>query len=93
MFWQEEETIIFKIQFHPLCIREIDNFWVAWCLCLKARLQKCYAIDTTMILYYHANKTHFHKKGFALSLVWKEGFCGLFVFAYKYAISLNIAML
>ena len=25
-----------------------------------------------MIFYYHANKTHFHKKGFALDLVLRE---------------------
>ena len=74
MFWLKEETIIFKIQSIHFFIREIDNFWVAWCLCLKARLQKCYAIDTKMILYSHANNSHFHKEGFALSLVWKEGF-------------------
>ena len=29
------------------------------------------AIDISMILYSHANKTHFHVKGFALSLVLK----------------------
>ena len=29
---------------------------------------KCAAIDTKMILYYQEDKTHFHKKGFALSL-------------------------
>ena len=32
---------------------------------------KCKAIDMKIILYSHANKTHFHKKGFALSLVLK----------------------
>ena len=30
---------------------------------------ECEAIDTIMIFYSHVNKTHFHKKGFALSLV------------------------
>ena len=34
---------------------------------------KCEAIDTIMILYSHANKTHFHKKGVALSLVLELG--------------------
>ena len=29
------------------------------------------AIGMSMILYSHANKTHFHMKGFALSLVLK----------------------
>ena len=28
-------------------------------------------IDVKMILYFHANKTYFHKKGFALSLVYR----------------------
>jgi len=34
---------------------------------------KCEAIDTIMIFYSHANKTHFHKKGVALSLVLELG--------------------
>ena len=29
------------------------------------------AIDMKMFFYFYANKTHFHKKGFALSLVLK----------------------
>ena len=29
------------------------------------------AIDMKIIFYPHANKTHFHKKGFALSLIFK----------------------
>ena len=32
---------------------------------------KCEAIDMKMIFNYDANKTHFHNKGFALSLVLK----------------------
>ena len=32
---------------------------------------KCESIDKEMILYSHATATHFHKKGFALSLVLK----------------------
>ena len=32
---------------------------------------ECEAIDMEMIFYSHTNKTHFHKKGFALSLVLK----------------------
>ena len=32
---------------------------------------KCKANDMKMIFYSHANKTHFQKKGFALSLVLK----------------------
>ena len=32
---------------------------------------KCEAIDMKMIFNYHANKTHFHNKGLALSLVLK----------------------
>ena len=38
----------------------------------KSHLQseaKCEAIDMKMIFNYDANKTHFHNKGFALSLV------------------------
>ena len=32
---------------------------------------KCKAIDMKMIFYSHANKTYFHHKGFAVSLVLK----------------------
>ena len=32
---------------------------------------KCEACDTKMFFYFHANKSHFHKKGFALCLVLK----------------------
>ena len=38
---------------------------------------KCVAIDMKMIFYYEANKTHFHNKGFALSLVLKAKFLEL----------------
>ena len=41
----------------------------------KSHLQseaKCEAIDMKMIFDYDANKTHFHNKGFALSLVLRE---------------------
>ena len=37
---------------------------------------KCEAIDMKMIFNYDANKTHFHDKGFALSLVLKVRFFG-----------------
>ena len=37
---------------------------------------KCEAIDVKMIFNYEANKTHFHNKGFALSLVLKVRFFG-----------------
>ena len=42
--------------------------------CLKLLFQseaKCEAIDMITILYSHANKIHFHEKGFVLSLVLK----------------------
>ena len=42
--------------------------------CLKSVFQseaKRKAIDMKMNFYSHVNKTHFHKKGFALSLVLK----------------------
>ena len=32
---------------------------------------KCETIEMTAILYSHTNKTHYHKKGFALMLVLK----------------------
>ena len=37
---------------------------------------KCSSFDIEMIFHSHANKTHFHKKGFALGLILKvcEGF-------------------
>ena len=45
---------------------------VAPSLCFKWE-----AIDMKMILYFHANKTYYNKKGFTLSLVPKLGeFCG-----------------
>ena len=37
---------------------------------------KCEAIDMKMIFNCHGNKTHFHNKGFALSLVLKVRFFG-----------------
>ena len=37
---------------------------------------KCESIDVKMIFHSHANKTHFHNKGFALSLVLKVRFFG-----------------
>ena len=37
---------------------------------------KCEAIDMKMIFNYYANKTHFHNKGFALSLILKVRFFG-----------------
>ena len=37
---------------------------------------KCEAIDMKMIFNYDANKTHFHNRGFALSLVLKVRFFG-----------------
>ena len=37
---------------------------------------KCEAIDMKMIFNYDANKTHFHNKGFELSLVLKVWFFG-----------------
>ena len=37
---------------------------------------KCEAIEMKMIFNYYANKTHFHNKGFALSLVLKVRFFG-----------------
>ena len=45
----------------------------------KSHLQseaKCEAIDMKMIFNYDANKTHFHNKGFALSLVLRVRFFG-----------------
>ena len=35
---------------------------------------KCEAIDLKMIFYSHANRTHFHNKGFALHLVLSVSF-------------------
>ena len=37
---------------------------------------KCEAIDMKMIFNYDANETHFHNKGFAVSLVLKVRFFG-----------------
>ena len=45
--------------------------------CLKPLFQskaKCEAIDLKMIFYSHANRTHFHNKGFALRLVLNVSF-------------------
>ena len=33
---------------------------------------KCSAFDMEMIIHFHANKTHFHKKGCALGLILKS---------------------
>ena len=43
-------------------------------ICPKPLFQseaKCASFDMNMIFYCHVNKTHFYKKGFALSLVLK----------------------
>ena len=60
--WQKRETI-------P------QVFAPPWlCELLKPLFQneaECEAIDMEMIFYSHTNETHFHKKGFALSLVLK----------------------
>ena len=48
--------------------------------CLKPLFQseaKCEAIDFKMIFYSHTNRTHFHNKGFALSLVLNVSFWNL----------------
>ena len=55
----------------------------------KSHLQseaKCEAIDMKMIFNYDANTTHFHNKGFALSLVLKVRFFG----TRKWPINLKI---
>ena len=47
--------------------------------CKKSHFQneaECEAIDMKMISYSHANETHFHNTGFALSLVLKVRFFG-----------------
>ena len=49
---------------------QMGNFRVAPSLCFKPRLS-ANPIDMKMIFYSHANETHFHEKGFALSLVLK----------------------
>ena len=48
--------------------------------CLKLLFQseaKCEAIDFKMIFYSHANRTHFHNKGFTFSLVLNVSFWNL----------------
>ena len=47
---------------------------------------KCEAVDMKMIFNYDANKTHFHNKGFALSLVLKVRFFG----TRKWSIAVHI---
>ena len=49
---------------------EICHFWVASRLCFKVRLS-AKVLVWKRFFYSHANKTHFHEKGFALSLVLK----------------------
>ena len=41
---------------------------------------ECETTEVKMIFYSHANKTHFHKKGFTLSLVWKVRIFGTWKF-------------
>ena len=51
---------------------ELDRPFLSWPKALFQCKAKCEAIDLKMIFFNsHANKTHFHKKGFALSLVLK----------------------
>ena len=51
---------------------------------------KCEAIDMKMIFNYDANKTHFHKKGFALSLVLKVRFLGTRKWPITYSYSRSV---
>ena len=54
-------------------ITSLDHFRVAPSLCFKAKLRAnpSMGVNTKIICYFHANKTYFHKKGFALSFVLK----------------------
>ena len=49
---------------------QIGHFWVSTSLCFKARLIQSFWYEN-YFFNSHANKTHLHKKGFALSLVLK----------------------
>ena len=60
--WQKRETI--PEVFAPPWLFELPKP-------LFQNEAECEAIDMEMIFYSHTNKTHFHKKGFALSLVLK----------------------
>ena len=55
---------------------------------------KCSAFDMEIILHSHANKTHFHKKGCAPTLIWKWGFLelgsGLLPLVYTHSVILVI---
>jgi len=49
-------------------------FYSLKAICSKILFQseaECEVIDIKMILYFYANKTYFHKKGFLLSLVYR----------------------
>ena len=59
-----------KSQFVNTC-----HFRVPPCLCIKTRLS-AQAFDMKTIFHSHANKTHFHKKGCALSLILKVSVLG-----------------
>ena len=65
--WQKRETI--PEVFAPLWLFELPKP-------LFQNEAECEAIDMEMIFYSHTNKTHFHKKGFALSLVLKVRIVG-----------------
>ena len=54
---------------------------------------KCEAIDMKMSFHYDANKTHFHNKGFALSLVLKVRFFGTRKWPIAVKVMLDMAML
>ena len=51
------------------------HFRVPLSLCIKTRL-RAQPYDMEMIFHPHANKTHFHKKGWALGLILKVGVFG-----------------
>ena len=54
-------------------ITSLGHFRVAPSLCFKAKLRAnpLMGVNTKIICYFHAHKTYFHKKGFALSFVLK----------------------
>ena len=75
----QRTLIAFLCCFHGLYLYSESYFNRPFPSSKKSHFQnetKCEAIDMKMIFNYYANRTHFHNKGFALSLVLKVRFFG-----------------
>ena len=81
--------ILFSVRKYNLWITTFPGCNRPFRSCLKPLFPseaKCGVIDMKMILYSHANKIHFHSKGFALSLVSKVRVFGTWKWSFSFPV-------